>query len=230
MNRGASVGKVRPWGRSGFTLIELLVVIAIIAILAAILFPVFAQAREKARQSMCISNCKQLCMGTMQYVQDYDETFPKGWHGYPAAIYWNTVIQPYIKNGEVAGAASMNGVFKCPSWISKTGAQRAYGWNIGQNSASPAYGNGFGYYPLDGAPYRTLASIGRPADTIFCGDISEYPTGGNLLYIVWVATDARYTPARHYEGANYCFADGHAKWMKQSYAWANKDLFDATKQ
>ncbi|MFO8079163.1 MAG: prepilin-type N-terminal cleavage/methylation domain-containing protein [Armatimonadota bacterium] len=65
--------------RAGFTLIELLVVIAIIAILAAILFPVFARAREKARQSSCLSNVKQLNLGVMMYVQDYDETFPQGY-------------------------------------------------------------------------------------------------------------------------------------------------------
>jgi prepilin-type N-terminal cleavage/methylation domain-containing protein/prepilin-type processing-associated H-X9-DG protein len=214
--------------RRGFTLIELLVVIAIIAILAAILFPVFAQAREAARKSSCLSNCKQICMGTMQYVQDYDEVFPKGWHGYPAAIYWNTLIQPYIKNG--TGNPPIDGVFKCPSWTSKTGALRSYGWNIGWNNASPAYSNGFGYYPLDGTPYRALAEIGRPADTIFCGDISEYPTGSNQLYIVWVNGNPAYTPGRHQGGANYCFADGHAKWVKQDYAYANRDLFNAIKQ
>ncbi len=212
--------------RAGFTLIELLVVIAIIAILAAILFPVFAQAREAARKTSCMNNCKQIALGTMQYVQDYDETFPKGWHGYPAAVYWFTVIEPYIKS---SGVATPAGIYKCPSWVRTTGAQRAYGWNIGWNNASPAYGNGFGYYPLDGAPYRTLASIGRPADTIFCGDISEYPSGGNQLYIVRVATDVRYTPARHQGGANYCFADGHAKWLKQDAAFQKAELFDATK-
>ena len=78
----------------GFTLIELLVVIAIIAILAAILFPVFAQAREKARQAMCISNCKQMGMATMMYVQDYDETFFPGSWGHR---HWLFLLQSYIK-------------------------------------------------------------------------------------------------------------------------------------
>lgn len=209
-----------------FTLIELLVVIAIIAILAAILFPVFAQAREAARKTSCMNNNKQIALGTMQYVQDYDETFPKGWQGYPAAIYWFTVIEPYIKSN---GTTTVQGVYKCPSWTTSTGASRAYGWNIGCNDTSPLYANGFGYYPLDGVPYRTLSAINYPADTIFCGDISQYPSGGNQLYIVWVATDYRYTPVRHQGGANYCFADGHAKWLKQDYAYAHRELFDATR-
>jgi prepilin-type N-terminal cleavage/methylation domain-containing protein/prepilin-type processing-associated H-X9-DG protein len=227
MNRSPLARPFRSTHRRGFTLIELLVVIAIIAILAAILFPVFAQAREAARKTSCMNNCKQIAIGTMQYVQDYDETFPKGWQGYPAAIYWFTVIDPYIKS---SGVTTVSGIYKCPSWTTSTGASRAYGWNIGCNDTAPAYANGFGYYPLDGSPYRTLAEINRPSDTIFCGDISQYPSGSNQLYIVWVKTDQRYTPARHQEGANYCFADGHAKWMKQNYAWSNRDLFNATKQ
>src|SRR4051812_47090369 len=95
----SSMDRIRQ--QRGFTLIELLVVIAIIAILAAILFPVFAQAREKARAATCLSNCKQIALGASMYVQDYDETFPKGWQGWPAAVYWFTVIDPYIKNGGV---------------------------------------------------------------------------------------------------------------------------------
>src|SRR5215472_10879429 len=101
-----------PCKKRGFTLIELLVVIAIIAILAAILFPVFAQAREKARQTSCLSNEKQLALAIMMYVQDYDEHFPI--YEYPflnalndppfdppvidATVGWNEEIYPYIKN------------------------------------------------------------------------------------------------------------------------------------
>jgi prepilin-type N-terminal cleavage/methylation domain-containing protein/prepilin-type processing-associated H-X9-DG protein len=95
---------------SGFTLIELLVVIAIIAILAAILFPVFAQAREKGRQASCMSNLKQLGLATLQYVQDYDETYPlaaqRRANGDMWRETWATVQQPYIKNLLV---------FRCPS-------------------------------------------------------------------------------------------------------------------
>ncbi len=95
--------------RSAFTLIELLVVIAIIAILAAILFPVFAQAREKARQTACLSNTKQIATGIMMYVQDFDETYPLGYFasspGTPANT-WYRLVYPYYKNV---------GMLTCPS-------------------------------------------------------------------------------------------------------------------
>ena len=102
----------------GFTLIELIVVIAIIAILAAILFPVFAQAREKARQTSCLSNMKQMGLGVMQYVQDYDETYPYAYINTGGAsastsfgyTQWTGMIQPYVKN---------EGIFVCPSDPSK---------------------------------------------------------------------------------------------------------------
>src|SRR4051812_21664015 len=93
--------------RRGFTLIELLVVIAIIAILAAILFPVFAQARDKARQATCLSNCKQMGLALMMYAQDYDETFPasrrasSGCNSGTFTNPWNVVIQPYAKNEKI---------------------------------------------------------------------------------------------------------------------------------
>jgi len=93
--------------RSGFTLIELLVVIAIIAILAAILFPVFARARENARKSTCQSNLKQLSQAVLMYAQDYDETLPgANCEALDAGRCWNLVAYPYIKN---------TGVFRCPS-------------------------------------------------------------------------------------------------------------------
>src|ERR1700710_648750 len=99
--------------RRGFTLIELLVVIAIIAILAAILFPVFAQAREKARQTACLSNMKQIGLGFLQYVQDYDGQLPQSDGGTPSMYVAAARIMPYVKNFQV---------FKCPSSLWPQGA------------------------------------------------------------------------------------------------------------
>src|SRR2546421_11787534 len=114
--------RLRKRLKSGFTLIELLVVIAIIAILAAILFPVFAQAREKARAISCVSNLNQIGKATMMYVQDYDETYPCGWDSPTGGkSMWRVVIQPYIqkygRQEEVVGYtvhAGNFGVFLCP--------------------------------------------------------------------------------------------------------------------
>jgi prepilin-type processing-associated H-X9-DG protein len=158
-------------------LIELLVVIAIIAILAAILFPVFAQAREKARQTACLSNCKQIGLGLMQYAQDYDETLP-----WSAFIYnpsysvndlrnpkWMDVLQPYVKN---------DGVFNCPSDTGARFVSLATNPNRGTGTVPPggsylinqAY-NGGG--ARQGPAGQTLAAIASPADTIF---IAEGPS------------------------------------------------------
>ena len=113
--------------RKGFTLIELLVVIAIIAILAAILFPVFARARENARKSTCQSNLKQIGIGVAMYAQDYDQTYTKAWYfgcvNNPSAPNWRDVLQPYIKN---------TGIFRCPSS------------GYGNNTCEPSQGRGLG--------------------------------------------------------------------------------------
>jgi prepilin-type N-terminal cleavage/methylation domain-containing protein/prepilin-type processing-associated H-X9-DG protein len=108
--------------RKGFTLIELLVVIAIIAILAAILFPVFAQAREKARQITCASNMRQISLAVLMYQIDADETFPIAWcpdDSVSGGILWSEAVQPYIKSGigdkGYAGAAT-GGVWQCPDF------------------------------------------------------------------------------------------------------------------
>ncbi len=109
--------------RRGFTLIELLVVIAIIAILAAILFPVFAQAREKSRQASCQSNMKQISLALHMYAQDYDDTFAPAWvesgRKSPGnVVYWQTFVQSYIKNRPVTLCPSYKHNYGFPPWFS----------------------------------------------------------------------------------------------------------------
>jgi prepilin-type N-terminal cleavage/methylation domain-containing protein/prepilin-type processing-associated H-X9-DG protein len=108
--------------RRAFTLIELLVVIAIIAILATILFPVFAQARERARAISCLSNFKQIGTALMMYTQDYDESYPRGWYidANGQRTTWRTVLNPYVKNGSAQTGENneevlAGGLWRCPS-------------------------------------------------------------------------------------------------------------------
>src|SRR5262249_9178713 len=156
-------------GSQGFTLIELLVVIAIIAILAAILFPVFAQARDKARQSTCLSNTRQMGLALSMYVQDYDETYP--WAiGLPADTNpaWGGLISPYVKN---------LAVFQCPSqgdvWDKSLGDRERHREAGPRNyTANSEVLPWLANRPFNefGRPYnvkiRALAEIPEPADTI----------------------------------------------------------------
>jgi len=219
----------RRTSRSGFTLIELLVVIAIIAILAAILFPVFAQAREKARSAACLSNGKQIALAISMYAQDYDETFPFSYTQVTDQR-WEDVVQPYIKTG------NKGGILTCPS-----AASAGYAYSI-----NPA---------MEG---RSLAYAGNPADTIITADAAQVPnidaqakasglprTQPWFLYSA-VGGEKYWNPApnfksnagdplatlvpglpnedtknaqglarfRHNEGVNASFADGHTKYVR----------------
>lgn len=162
----------RPSKSRGFTLIELLVVIAIIAILAAILFPVFAKAREKARQTTCLSNEKQLGLGILQYVQDNDETFPCGavstvggvptpGSGYGGGAGWGGQIYPYVKSVDV---------YKCPD---DTGSGKAptvsYGMNENLTSGAVVDGNNT---PQGGG--LTIAKCSSPVKTLLLGETTGF--------------------------------------------------------
>src|SRR5688572_10535238 len=158
--------------RRAFTLIELLVVIAIIAILAAILFPVFAQARDKARSASCLSNTKQMALAFHTYTQDYDELMPMAYYGDWAPCCaargghwpWPKVLIPYVKNKQV---------YTCPSnarahWDALLGA---YGAGFEYEFPS-VIGYGYNNYGLDG---KSLAQIDRPADTFAILESRYYP-------------------------------------------------------
>jgi len=198
--------------RSGFTLIELLVVIAIIAILAAILFPVFAKAREKARQSSCLSNARQLGTAVLSYVQDYDETFPKAQHAPSGANNWYDVIAPYCKNTQI---------LRCPSLqLNGGGTTTGYGWNIGR---ATSYTDGMGYYQGDGQNCRSLGEVTMPAETFLLGDISNY--SGNIRYLLWSSGSNTFQSNAHNGGGNYAFVDGHAKFMSRESVFGQPRLY-----
>lgn len=185
--------------RKGFTLIELLVVIAIIAILAAILFPVFARAREKARQSSCLSNVKQIMLSITMYIQDYDETLPPS-RAHPASGWkvWTTATEPYRKNEQI---------LTCPS-------SAGYGWGNSDYGLNRHIFTEISY----GADPRKLSTIEYPAETLALADSSttgDTADGWTYSYswgLNYIPENDRFIPARHNGGANFGFCDGHAKW------------------
>ncbi len=203
--------------RRGFTLIELLVVIAIIAILAAILFPVFARAREKARQTSCLSNVKQIMLGVLMYAQDYDETFLVASHWTAAdntlpsttTTYWYEALGPYVKSSQI---------FVCPSQrVGNPDAGRpGYGWNYQEFG----YQSGAGVL---GSHYSTpLSEIDSPAETIVIGDCEDVAARGNSGIRYLYKRHATYLPVRHNGGGNMGLCDGHAKWYKRDTLLATK--------
>ena len=193
-------------GRNGFTLIELLVVIAIIAILAAILFPVFARARENARRTSCSSNLRQIGLGVMQYMQDYDEKF------IPAQNDNNTIVLttlPYTKSRQL---------FMCPSasgeatTISTALATRNISWSVGNAAATPptnskgSYGMNTGLEGLSGAEVQTTAVVPMLFDCTWYSEGTAGVTAGGHLQ----------NATRHFDGNNICYVDGHVKWINTS--------------
>ncbi|HZO87639.1 MAG TPA: prepilin-type N-terminal cleavage/methylation domain-containing protein [Chthonomonadaceae bacterium] len=227
--------------QTGFTLIELLVVIAIIAILAAILFPVFSQAREKVRGASCLSNVEQLSKAYLMYLQDFDEKFPPhvtertappGTPDTPEArapFSYKTKLQPYVKNDQV---------FRCPSapaWPAP-GPRKWFTTDYGNNhnEANLPGANQQEWYqanPDFGFNETTpLASIAFPARFILLGDAgraSGLPSRGGMYPQPWAFDDSNLPDnlqqsrflARHQGGGNIAYADGHAKWKRPEQTW-----------
>lgn len=222
--------------RRAFTLIELLVVIAIISILAAILFPVFARARDNARRASCMNNMKQIGLGMMQYAQDYDEKYPLflrrpetiqtdasmpgarfnvTWSTTGKHITWMDIIYPYVKSTQV---------FVCPSQkLAET--VPSYGYSDGLSGYGiVGYNNGAGVF---GIPV-SMASVARPSQIIMNLEYADaYSISANPIDVGnyarsagWMATATppKYTLITpHFEGGNVAYADGHVKWVKRQH-------------
>ena len=218
----------------GFTLIELLVVIAIIAILAAILFPVFAKVREKARQTTCTSNLKQLGLAYAQYTQDYDEYYPIA----PALVGWAGELYPYVKSASVGG-----GAYFCPDDTSgPLGASNAPSVSYGENISltSPITSNG--QRNVDMSPQNwtslSISKFNAPSNTVVLFEMANnymstppsvdgFSRSGDGYYAIVYSGEyatgtlgGRKDPGatftanpRHTMGSNFLAADGHVKYL-----------------
>jgi prepilin-type N-terminal cleavage/methylation domain-containing protein len=215
---------------TGFTLIELLVVIAIIAILAAILFPVFAQARDKARGAACHSNAKQQALAIHMYAQDYDETLPIIYYGEwnkggPKGHYpWLKMLIPYVKN---------KAVYTCPSFAKANWDSQKNAYGKGDEYEFPST-VGYGFNML--MDQKPLAQMQNPASTVAIAETRYYPPGHPSYnpnwgwYFAWAPDPTTTDPSsktnpkqlysqelvaeRHMNGNYVIWSDGHAKWMR----------------
>lgn len=227
-----SVLRGRSTALRAFTLIELLVAIAIIAILAAILFPTFGRARENARRSSCLSNQKQIALGFLQYQSDSDGAFPFTSH--VSGLSWTNTLDSYIKNRQI---------FRCPcdqsaAWEIPIGSPpklRVSSYYLNAYLANEATGTN---------RFARDATIQNPAQVIYIAESTPEKTGDHFHPQLWGAP-YDFAPAghsassnpyptmwdatqnetmeialrQHFEGGNYVFADGHAKWQKWSQIW-----------
>jgi prepilin-type N-terminal cleavage/methylation domain-containing protein len=192
---------------SGFTLIELLVVIAIIAILAAILFPVFARARAKAQANSCLSNTKQLTLGVMMYMSDYDDFYPPCMNGWANPPTWKADIYPYVKNPQI---------FSCPSNAPAVGSQSGTDYIPGTTTTfyqsyaiNGCPSNICGSTPANfRAPYYGIMNTPKPAETIVICESNSWwsPYWDNAFPSTYPQINAL-----HSRQTNYGFCAGHAK-------------------
>ena len=206
--------------KHGFTLIELLVVIAIIAILAAILFPVFARARMKAQQTTCLSNIKELSLSVLMYVSDFDEMFPASWSTSPiCCVHWDTMIFPYVKSFQL---------FNCPAtnyaayWTTTNG----YGpyFNImnsdyGMNGALGSNGDSGCSVPNWPVPPLKQSMVNHPSQMIMLFGTNT-PSSYGYINPDCAGGGAPNIETRHNNGGNVSYCDGHAQWQSQPVLYA----------
>jgi prepilin-type N-terminal cleavage/methylation domain-containing protein/prepilin-type processing-associated H-X9-DG protein len=226
-------------GRFAFTLIELLVVIAIVALLAGILFPVFAQAREKARQSTCTSNLRQIGMAVMQYRDDNDGVYPAAFH-YPVGggyVHWCAAILGYLKNEDV---------FRCPDSVRRDtfagddavmpGMQRltrgeiGYGWYWWVFTGSGSNQAAMGGYMWDTNPasmnsVATEVNVPRPAETLMVTCYSRFFSENTpTMHACSFDSHQSHIHGGDKEGSVFAYADGHVKFHTAKFLQKNLHL------
>lgn len=214
---------IRKGREAGFTLIELLVVIAIIALLAAILFPVFARARENARRAACQSNLKQVGLGLLQYVQDYDERCPQIFFGpsaNPGDYRWMDAVEPYTKSTQI---------FTCPSdTVDGKEYQPRSLYYMGSYAYNGSHwGGGDNYTSPNGA---AISDLQDSAGTIWVTDANHayeftwQNPANNPAITTGTPRQLSNISERHLETTNILFCDGHVKAMKLNAVAATKTV------
>jgi prepilin-type N-terminal cleavage/methylation domain-containing protein/prepilin-type processing-associated H-X9-DG protein len=215
--------------KKGFTLIELLVVIAIIAILAAILFPVFARARENARRASCQSNLKQIGLGILQYTQDYDERFSPSANNEADYALSGLRIGPYTKSDQLLVCPSDSNVSYNVRKVSGVGTIATSYYVSGDTYEEPNIVDSLTWGVFSGDTGISQAQVGAPSETILVterdGNVTDgHVDRGNATATSGTSGDTwNFVTNRHLDTANYLFVDGHVKSLKRPNPKASDD-------